>query len=262
ALVGLSIGEEHRLVVTLHDDFILEPDAWDQRRARCVVLHRGLIRVQMPDSVTCLDLVNRAGAVLVQTVGFRSDAIEILARVSDSIVIDLDLEARNHWLPSRIIRIESGLIRSAPLQFVGREVQLRIGKTEEYTAIVFRWVEDLELRPQREIAKGFRRIEEQAQASITVADHLTVYMRHATAAGAGEAPPGEGRCCAIKQRAEAGFWLRADDRVRTGKHACIQQVGGAARERDAREHRVWRAAGREQRRAGNIAIRRNVDPAE
>ena len=115
---------------------------------------------------------------------------------------------------------------------------------------------------KREIAECFRRVVEQPQAPVAVADHFTIEVEHAAAAGTGETPFCKRRRRPVEQRSEARFRLRTDNRIRPGKHTGIQQVARAASERDAGEHWIRRAGGREQRRSRDVAIGRVVNPAE
>ena len=78
ALSGPGVSEEDRIVVALHHDFIFEPGAGRERGAGRVVLHGGLICVQVPDAVAGLNFVNRSGAVFEQAIRFGSNAVEIL----------------------------------------------------------------------------------------------------------------------------------------------------------------------------------------
>ena len=45
ALASLRVGEEDRVLVALHDDFVFEPDTWDKCWTGCVVLHGGFVHV-------------------------------------------------------------------------------------------------------------------------------------------------------------------------------------------------------------------------
>src|SRR5215207_1187552 len=58
----LGVGQKHAVVIPLHRDLVLEPDAGDQRGAWNVLLRGRLVHVEMPDAVTCRDLVDRASA--------------------------------------------------------------------------------------------------------------------------------------------------------------------------------------------------------
>src|SRR6266481_578772 len=87
-------------------------------------------------------------------------------------------------------------------------------------------------------------------------------MSHAAAAGSCESPLAEGRGGAVKQRAEAGLGLRADDGIGTGEYVAIKQITGTSSEGDAGKHRVRRAEGREKRGTCDIAVRRVMNPAE
>ena len=102
----------------------------------------------------------------------------------------------------------------------------------------------------------------QPQAAVAVAHHLAVEVEHSAAAGAGE-PPSPERCGrAVEERAEAGLGLRTDHRIGPGQDTDIQEVAGASAERDAGEHRVRGADGREERGTGDVAVRSVVDAAK
>src|SRR5262245_15330568 len=109
AFASLRVGQEHGVVVALHDDLVFEPDAGHERRAGRVVLHGRLVRIHVPDAIARLDLVDRAGAVLVEAIGLRSNAVEVLGRVADGVVVDLDFEAGYYRLPGRVAGVERGL---------------------------------------------------------------------------------------------------------------------------------------------------------
>src|SRR5258706_11224753 len=79
-------------------------------------------------------------------------------------------------------------------------------------------------------------------------------MSHAAAAGSCESPLAEGRGGAVKQRAEAGLGLRAEDGIGTGEYVAIKQITGTSSEGDAGKHRVRRAEGREKLGTWDIAV--------
>src|SRR5262245_60651536 len=145
ALAALRIRKKHGVVVALHHDLVLEPDAGYERGAGGVVLDSRLVHAQVPDAVAGLDLVNRARAVLEQAIGLRADAIKVLGSVADRIVVDLDLETRDHRSPCGVARIKSRFVCSAPLQFDSCEVERRTREAHENAAVVFCRIEDLEL---------------------------------------------------------------------------------------------------------------------
>src|SRR5207253_267780 len=115
--------------------------------AGCIVLHGGLVAIQVPDSIAGLYFVYRASSVLEQAIRFRLDAIKVLCGIAESIVIDLDFEARNHRLPCRVAWIECGFMACAPIQLRRREIERGAREAQEHTAVVLCGVEHPELEP-------------------------------------------------------------------------------------------------------------------
>src|SRR5262249_41653487 len=152
--------------------------------------------------------------------------------------------AGNHGLPGWISRVEEKLVRDAWLERIAK-VERRTRKAYEDTTVVVRSVGNAELQAQREIAEQLRGVEEKTESPIAVTDHLAVDVQHPPAGRAGEVPVFERCSRAVEERAEAGFGLRTDNRVRFWEHAAVEQVADAPGECHAREHRVRRADGRE-----------------
>src|SRR5215510_8184276 len=179
---ALRVGQEYGVVVALHLDLVFKPDTRHERRTRRIVLRDGFIPVQVPNAVASLDLVDGAGAVLVQSIRLGPDPVEVFRRVPDRIVVDLHLEPGDYRLPGRISWIEGSFTTGALVQFLVSEIKGWSWKAEEHSAVVLRRIKDAELQTQREVRERLSCVVEQAQPAIAIADHLAVHMQHAGAA--------------------------------------------------------------------------------
>src|SRR5262245_33176308 len=99
----------------------------------------------MPDSVARLNFVNGAGPVFKQAIRLRSNAVEVLRRITERIIVNLNFKAGDHWFPRGVGRIERRFVRCALLQRGRGKIEGWAREAYEHATIVFCDVEDPEL---------------------------------------------------------------------------------------------------------------------
>src|SRR5262245_57337819 len=121
-------------MISRDDDVVLHPNPGPCGRSRRVLLQFLVMSAGVNDQVPRGYLINRASAILEQTVGFGPAAVVVLCDIATRVVIDLHFEAREYRGPGRVCRDGSAFgVRPLP-EHIGHPMQ-RIPEAHEYTAV-------------------------------------------------------------------------------------------------------------------------------
>src|SRR5215212_10130300 len=231
-LAVLRLPEPHRVLVADDFDLVLVPLAGLKDGAGLEVL---LLRLAV---LARRDVVDGSRAVLLEVGGL-------------ALLVDLHLEAGDGRDPRGVtLRVRLLLIHVVPLRVRVAEAQEDAGVPYGLAELVRRDRGQTELEAQDVVVESLGGVEEDRVVAAWLRDQQAVAQLEA--ARPRQLPSLEGLLRAVEERREVRF--NGERRRARG-----DLVGGAARERHAREHRVRRAHRRQQRRPHGVEVLRLPD---